>query len=140
MTKPGGPGAYLRVRVQRPEPSPLASKVVRLGTVTALSALVVGFCTVQNRAEEVAADCVDLTDVDAGGYYRVVDDSYCDDDDDGSHYFRSRAAYRWYYGGRRAGDRVAEGTTIRPADTTITTRSGHTIQRGGFGGRGSGGG
>jgi len=120
--------------------SPLASKAVKLGTVTALSALVVGFCAAQNSAKEVTADCVELTDVDAAGRYRVVDEWYCDDDDDGSHYTATRGAYRWYYGGRLVGDRVSGGTTIRPSDATITTRTGRTIQRGGFGGRGFGGG
>ncbi|GGM77361.1 hypothetical protein GCM10010106_24750 [Thermopolyspora flexuosa] len=113
---------------------------MKLGTVTALSALVVGFCVAQNRPREIVADCVDLTDIDDSFRYRVVDDRYCDDDDDGSHYSSSRYAYRWYYGGRRVGDRVGDGTTIRPADATIHTRTGRTIQRGGFGGRSFGGG
>ena len=125
----------------RSSPPPrLASKVVKLGTVTALSALVVGFCVAQNRPREIVADCVDLTDIDDSFRYRVVDDRYCDDDDDGSHYSSPRYAYRWYYGGRRVGDRVGDGTTIRPADATIHTRTGRTIQRGGFGGRWFGGG
>lgn len=135
MTNPGHAG-----RGGPKAPSRLASKAVGLGTVTALSALVVGFCTAQNSGRQVAADCVELTDVTRSGQYRVVPDHYCDDRDDGSHYSGSRGAYRWYYGGRRVGDRVTDGTTIRPSDATITTRTGHVIQRGGFGGRGFGGG
>jgi hypothetical protein len=95
----------------RSSPPPrLASKVVKLGTVTALSALVVGFCVAQNRPREIVADCVDLTDIDDSFRYRVVDDRYCDDDDDGSHYSSSRYAYRWYYGGRRTAPRSGRPT------------------------------
>ncbi|MEV5407411.1 hypothetical protein AB0K60_01030 [Thermopolyspora sp. NPDC052614] len=123
------------------QPSQRASKVVKLGTITALSVLVVGFCAAQNSAEEVAADCVDWTNTDASGQYLVVSDFYCDDDDDDDDDFSSsRVAYRWYYGGRRVGDRVTGGTTIRPSDAHITSRNGHVIQRGGFGGRIFGGG
>ncbi|MEU6709885.1 hypothetical protein ABZ897_00280 [Nonomuraea sp. NPDC046802] len=101
------------------------------------------------------------------GSYQVVDDSNCDDDngyrsydndgynsyddDDnnggGNHYssYRfnnygdSRGAYRWYYGGTRQGDRVSNGSTYRPSDVNINSRSGKEIQRGGFGNRSSSG-
>lgn len=120
------------------EPSRRASKAVKLGTIGALSVLVIGSCAAQNRPADVTADCVELGDADASGRYRVVDDDRCDDDR--RYYSSSRGAYRWYYGGRRVGDRVTGGTTIRPSDATITSRGGREIQRGGFGGRGSGGG
>lgn len=115
-----------------------ASKVVKLGTITALSVLVIGFCAAQNSAEDVTADCVELTDTDGSGAYLVVDDDRCDDD---SHRFgsSSHGAYAWYYGGRMIGNRVRGGTTIRPKDANITSRGGHEIQRGGFGWRGFGG-
>ena len=86
--------------------------------------------------------------------YLVVDDSYCDDDgsstryryydDDDYHgghgrpYTGSHGAYVWYYGGRRVGNRVMDGTTLKPSNVTINSRSGKSIQRGGFGGRGWG--
>ncbi len=120
------------------QPSQRASKVVKVGTVTALSVLVIGFCAAQNSAEDVTADCVERADTDASGQYLVVNDANCDDDDDG-HYSSSRGAYMWYYGGRRVGNRVTGGTTIRPSDAHITSRNGREIQRGGFGGRGFGG-
>ncbi|MFC4006518.1 hypothetical protein ACFOY2_04750 [Nonomuraea purpurea] len=96
------------------------------------------------------------------GSYQVVDDSNCDDDDDNRYrsydgdgdgggggnnsynsyrinYGDSRGAYRWYYGGTRQGDRVSKGSTYRPSDVNINSRSGKEIQRGGFGNRSSSG-
>ncbi|WP_285775723.1 hypothetical protein [Microtetraspora sp. NBRC 13810] len=77
----------------------------------------------------------------ADGTYRVVDDEYCDDDD-GRSYYGSHGAYRWYYGGVHSGGgaRVGGGTTLRPSDVNITSRTGKVVQRGGFGGHGSSGG
>lgn len=111
---------------------PKSSTAIKLGTLGVLSALVVGSCAAQNGYEEVDADCVDTSTLSSDGSYLVVDDFYCDDDDDGD-YYGSHGAYRWYYGGRRVGNRVRSGTTIRPADVRITTRSGRVVQRGGFG-------
>ncbi len=120
-----------------------SSTMIKLGTLGVLSVLVVGFCAAQDDYEEVGADCVDTSTMNPDGSYVVVDDSYCDDDDDGnghSHYSGSHGAYRWYYGGTRNGGRVYHGTTIRPADAQITTRSGRVVQRGGFGFHSGGGG
>ncbi|MFC0861514.1 hypothetical protein ACFHYQ_04295 [Sphaerimonospora cavernae] len=103
--------------------------MVKLGALGVLSVLVVGFCAAQ-ESEEVDADCVDMSNTQPDGSYAVVDDDYCDDD---SHYHGSHGAYRWYYGGNRVGDRVRSGTTARPPDSRITSRSGRVIQRGGFG-------
>ncbi|GII79831.1 hypothetical protein Sru01_48130 [Sphaerisporangium rufum] len=110
-----------------------------LGTIGLLSTLVVGACAVQDPfAERVTADCVDLDSRTSGGEYLVVDDDRCDDRT--GHYYGSRGAYAWYYGGARRGGRVTAGTTVRPGGARITSRSGKVIQRGGFGGRGRGGG
>ncbi|GGK82442.1 hypothetical protein Sme01_38110 [Sphaerisporangium melleum] len=121
--------------------------MITLGTMGLLSTLVVGFCAAQQGtfSEQVTADCVNLDSRRPDGSYEVVDDDLCDDDDShsgssGSGYHGSHGAYGWYYGGRRQAGRVALGTTIRPSDAHISTRSGSVIQRGGFGGRGSGGG
>ncbi|MEV5894001.1 hypothetical protein [Nonomuraea fuscirosea] len=79
------------------------------------------------------------TSAPPSGSYQVVDDDYCDDDHryyGGGH---SRGAYVWYYGGTRIGNRVHRGTTFRPSDVNISSRSGKSIQRGGFGSRTSSG-
>ncbi len=111
-----------------------SSTAIKLGTLGVLSVLVVGFCAAQDDYEEVGADCVDTSTLNPDGSYLVVDDYYCDDDDGGSsHYYGSHGAYRWYYGGSRVGGRIYRGTTVRPADAHITTRSGRVVQRGGFG-------
>ncbi|MEU7912083.1 hypothetical protein [Microbispora bryophytorum] len=117
-----------------------SSTVIKLGTLGVLSVLVVGFCAAQDDYEEVGADCVDTSTLNPDGSYVVVDDDHCDDDGGSSHYYGSHGAYRWYYGGTRNGGRVYRGTTVRPADTQITTRSGRVVQRGGFGFHSGGGG
>lgn len=137
-TPPGGPSlpAHPMKMSARPTTPPPAggsksSTAIKLGTLGVLSMLVVGFCAAQDDYEEVGADCVDTSTRNPDGSYVVVDDDYCDDD--GSHYYGSHGAYRWYYGGSRVGGRVYNGTTVRPADAQITTRSGRVVQRGGFG-------
>ncbi|MEU8270259.1 hypothetical protein AB0B89_24275 [Sphaerisporangium sp. NPDC049002] len=116
-----------------------SSSAIVLGTMGLLSTLVIGFCAAQGTsADQVTADCVDLGSRQPDGSYQVVDDDRCDDDHGGS-YHGSHGAYGWYYGGSRAAGRVLRGTTVRPSDAHISARSGTVIQRGGFGGRGSGG-
>ncbi|WP_248958753.1 hypothetical protein [Sphaerisporangium perillae] len=119
----------------------LSSSVITLGAMGLLSTLVIGFCAAQDTfAERVTADCVDLSSGQSDGSYQVVDENNCDDDDDGGHgYYGSHGAYGWYYGGVRQAGRVLRGTTIRPASAHVDSRSGTVLQRGGFGGRGSGG-
>ncbi|MEW9553187.1 hypothetical protein [Nonomuraea sp. NPDC050783] len=100
-----------------------------------LSVMLVGYCAATADDDDVTADCVVQLD---DGTYQVVDDDYCDDDGNGSghstHYYGgSRGAYMWYYGGRRVGNKIQGGTTIRPSNTDVTSRSGKSIQRGGFG-------
>lgn len=109
---------------------PKSSTVVKLGAVGVLSILVVGFCAAQ-RPQKVDADCVDTSQRLPDGSYAVVDDDRCDSSSSGYH--GSHGAYRWYYGGNRIGNRVRGGTTVKPSDAQITTRSGRVIQRGGFG-------
>ncbi|MBB3726942.1 hypothetical protein [Nonomuraea dietziae] len=111
-----------------------SSKAITLTALGVVSVLVVGYCSAQNDDyEEVGADCVDLDTRLPDGSYQVVDDDYCDEAR-GSHH-----AYGWYYGGVRTGARVLQGSTVRPAEARITSRNGHVIQKGGFGGRGGGG-
>lgn len=113
-----------------------ASKAVKLGAIGVLSVLVVGFCAAtDDDYEEVDADCVDMNNPLADGSYPIVDDDLCDDDR--RTYVGSHGAYGWYYGGVRAGSHIRGGTTLRPSNAQISTRSGKVIQRGGFGSHGS---
>lgn len=92
------------------------------------------------QPDEVTARCVDQNNV-------VVDDDYCDDDYARSHggsghsggvfIYSGGRQYSYYYGGTGShGQKVSGGSSIRPKDANITTASGKTIQRGGFGIRG----
>ncbi|MEU8318021.1 hypothetical protein AB0C33_06580 [Nonomuraea sp. NPDC048881] len=123
-------------RMPAPPPPRKSSKAVPLTILGVLSVMLVGYCAATQDDDDVTADCVvQLED----GTYEVVDDDYCDDDGGsggggGSHYYAgSRGAYMWYYGGRRVGNRMQGGTTYRPSDVNISSRSGKSIQRGGFG-------
>lgn len=107
-----------------------ASKAIATGSMTALSALVMAGCAIDE--ETVTADCVDTSTRTADGSYRPVDDRWCDG---GSH-----RGYTYVYGGTYSGGYVRGGTTVRPDNVGITTRSGRVVVRGGFGGRGGGGG
>ncbi len=121
-----------------PKKNKKASTAVKLGAIGVLSVLVVGFCAaVDDDYEEVDADCVDMNNPLPDGSYPIVDDDLCDDD--GRVYHGSHGAYGWYYGGVRAGSHIRGGTTLRPSNAQISTRSGKVIQRGGFGSRSSGG-
>ncbi|MFI7699090.1 hypothetical protein [Nonomuraea sp. NPDC049480] len=119
------------------QPPRKSSKVVPLVVLGVLSVMVVGYCSAVQDDDEVTADCVVRLD---DGTYEVVDEDYCDDDGTTVRYYGgSRGAYMWYYGGRRVGNRMQGGTTLRPSDTTVTSRNGKSIQRGGFGKSWSGG-
>ncbi|MFC5814330.1 hypothetical protein [Nonomuraea harbinensis] len=125
----------------KPPPKKKSSNVVTLTVIGVVSVMVVGYCAATSNAEDVTADCVDTSQRADDGSYMVVEDYYCDDDNGSTHYYGgSRAAYHWYYGGTRVGQRVRSGTTLRPADATITSRDGRSIQRGGFGSSRTGGG
>jgi hypothetical protein len=115
----------------------MASSAVKLGAVVVLSTIVVAFCAAQEDYDEVNAECVDTNNIQPDGSYTVVDEDFCDDDR--THYSGSHGAYGWYYGGSRTGGRVSGGTTLKPGNAQISTRSGKVIQRGGFGSGGSSG-
>ncbi|EHY89789.1 hypothetical protein ACWGPQ_12940 [Saccharomonospora azurea] len=77
----------------------------------------------------------------------IVDDDYCDDDYVSSHHGYHSGGwvfipmpgggtqqYRYNYGGTgTVGQPVSGGTYTRPSNASITTKSGTTVQRGGFG-------
>ncbi|MFG1705904.1 hypothetical protein ACFLIM_22175 [Nonomuraea sp. M3C6] len=113
-----------------------SSKAVTLTILGVISVGLVGVWAIAQADDDVTADCVVQLD---DGNYEVVDDDYCDDDGAPRFYGGSRGAYIWYYGGTRVGNRVRGGTTYRPSDVNISTRTGKEIQRGGFGNRSSGG-
>lgn len=117
-------------------PQKKSSKVITLSIIGVISVMVVGFCAAQDNDDDVTADCVDQNSLQADGSYAVVDDDYCDS----THYRGPHGAFLWYYAGSRVGARVMRGTTIRPPNVNISSRTGHDIQRGGFGSRSSSGG
>jgi hypothetical protein len=118
----------------------LSSRVVSIGMVGALSTTLVACSSSSTRAV-----CVDRQG-NAGvlastrGGYLVVPDSYCDNGGSFGRYF-------WYYGGRGYYSNghyyYRSGSTIKPRNSRITTRSGkslsHGTSRGGFGGHSHGG-
>ncbi|MEY7970436.1 hypothetical protein AB8O38_00390 [Saccharomonospora xinjiangensis] len=115
-------------------------KVLAGGGVTVGLVGLVAAWYVVAAPEEVTAVC---TTADG----TVVDDDYCDDDYVNSHHGYHSGGwiflpspgggyqqYRYNYGGSGAvGQRVNGGTYTRPANASISTKSGTTVQRGGFG-------
>ena len=90
-------------------------------------------------APTVSAQCVRD---DTNGQPVIVPDSYCTDHTAGLNgfFFYGGHQYRYYYGSSGSvGSRPIGGTTTAPKGATIKTHSGSTIQRGGLGGKLSGG-
>ena len=90
-------------------------------------------------APTVTAQCVRD---DTNGQPVIVPDSYCTGHTAGlsGFFFYGGHQYRYYYGSSGSvGQRPIGGTTTAPSGTTIKTKSGTTIQRGGLGGKLSGG-
>ncbi|WP_229371359.1 hypothetical protein [Umezawaea beigongshangensis] len=84
---------------------------------------------------EVTAQCTDSSDV-------IVDDDYCDQTYYSSHGGYSSGgfiyiggnSYRYNYGGAgTVGQKVSGGSYTAPKGANVSTKSGTTIQRGGFG-------
>ncbi|EHR59094.1 hypothetical protein [Saccharomonospora cyanea] len=115
-------------------------KVLAGGGVTVGLVGLVAAWYVVAMPEEVTAVC---TTADG----TVVDDDYCDDDYVNSHHGYHSGGwiflpspgggyqqYRYNYGGSgTVGQKVSGGTYTRPANASISTKSGSTVQRGGFG-------
>jgi hypothetical protein len=90
-------------------------------------------------APTVTAQCVRD---DTNGQPVIVPDSYCTGHTAGLNgfFFYGGHQYRYYYGSSGpVGSRPIGGATTAPKGATITTKSGTTIQRGGLGGKLSGG-
>src|SRR5689334_4720378 len=93
-------------------------------------------------APNVTAQCVQD---DPNGQPIIVPDSYCTGHTAGLNgfFFFGGHQYRYYYGSSGSvGQRPIGGSTMAPSGSTVKTRSGTTIQRGGLGGKlgGKGGG
>jgi hypothetical protein len=87
----------------------------------------------------VTAQCVRE---DTNGQPVIVPDDYCTNHTAGLNgfFFYGGHQYRYYYGSSGSiGQRPIGGSTSAPSGSTVKTRSGTTIQRGGLGGKLSGG-
>ena len=112
------------------------------GVTVGVVAIVSIWYAASAQADQVTAYCVAGDDV-------VNQDDNCDENYVRSHggyyaggfFFLAGRQYHYHYGGAATplGQRVTGGSTIKPQGATITTRSGKTIQRGGFGIRGGSG-
>jgi hypothetical protein len=90
-------------------------------------------------APSVTAQCVRD---DTNGQPVIVPDDYCTGHTAGLNgfFFFGGHQYRYYYGSSGSvGQRPIGGTTSAPSGATVKTKSGTTIQRGGLGGKLSGG-
>jgi hypothetical protein len=121
-----------------------SSKRIALGALAVVT-VAVGAYACSRPERKVTAYCVTTEGYD--GTYRVIDDIYCDDDYDdygddyGSYgtYGSSHGSYFWYYGGNYRAGRISGGSMSEPSGTTVRSRGGRTISRGGFGGSFGGG-
>jgi len=112
------------------------------GVTVGLVAIVSIWYAVSAQADDVTAYCVADDDV-------VNEDNNCDENYVRSHggyygggfFFIGGRQYHYHYGGNPTpiGQRISGGSTVRPQGANITTRSGKSIQRGGFGIRGGSG-
>lgn len=115
----------------------------KIGTiaVVGIAALIGGGYLLSRPSEPdpVVASCVGT---DRNGSQTVVADSNCSSSGAGGSFRGSRTwpQYSYYYGGdARIGRAPSGGTTVRPKNVEIKTKSGTVIQRGGLGrGGGSG--
>ncbi|MFC4375750.1 hypothetical protein ACFO5K_16740 [Nocardia halotolerans] len=132
----------LRAAADGPDYSSSTSRKVGLVAIAGIAALVGGCYLVTSNPdrEPVVASCVRT---DADGTRTVVADSQCDSVGSGGGSGRSRfgsdAQYHYYYGGNATiGRPPSGGSTLRPRDVEIRTKSGKVIQRGGLGSRSGG--
>ncbi|MFC4125893.1 hypothetical protein [Nocardia rhizosphaerae] len=118
------------------------ARKVGLIAVAGIAALVGGgyLLTYDPGRDPVVASCVRT---DANGTQTVVADHECSSVGGGSGgrgWSSSGTQYHYYYGGdTMIGKAPSGGTTLRPRDVEIKTKSGTVIQRGGLGGRGGSG-
>ncbi|MCD0453585.1 hypothetical protein LO762_31030 [Actinocorallia sp. API 0066] len=102
----------------------MSSRAVKIGLLGTLS------MSLTACGSSHTATCVENRPL-SNGSYRVVSDYNCNDS--------YSSNYRWYYGGSSGGATVKGGSTLKPKNGSIKTKSGTTL-RGGFGWSGGGGG
>ncbi|MFF2084938.1 hypothetical protein ACFVVM_14260 [Nocardia sp. NPDC058176] len=134
----------IRRRIQEAAAQDERDNTFKMGAIAivGIAALIGGFYLVDknNDPDPVVASCYRE---DRDGTRTVVADSKCDSSSAGVSY-RTRSPtmwpqYRYYYGGTAPlGQTPSGGTTIKPSNVEIKTKSGTVIQRGGLG-RGGGG-
>jgi hypothetical protein len=114
-------------------------RLIGTGAAVGVVGVVAGLGYWALSAPTVTAQCVRD---DTNGQPVIVPDSYCTDHTAGLNgfFFYGGHQYRYYYGSSGSvGQRPMGGTTTAPSGATIKTKSGNTIQRGGLGGKLSGG-
>ncbi|WP_293327172.1 hypothetical protein [Mycobacterium sp.] len=116
-------------------------KRVLMGTAAGVGvvAVVAGLGYWALSAPTVTAQCVQD---DANGQPVIVPDGYCTGHTAGLNgfFFYGGHQYRYYYGSSGSvGQSPIGGSTTLPKGATVKTKSGSTIQRGGLGGKLSGG-
>jgi hypothetical protein len=114
-------------------------RLIGAGAAVGVVGVVAGLGYWALSAPTVTAQCVRD---DTNGQPVIVPDSYCTDHTAGLNgfFFYGGHQYRYYYGSSGSvGQRPIGGTTTAPSGSTIKTKSGSTIQRGGLGGKLSGG-
>lgn len=114
-------------------------RLIGAGAAVGVVGVVAGLGYWALSAPTVMAQCVRD---DPNGQPVIVPDSYCTGHTSGLNgfFFYGGHQYRYYYGSSGSvGSRPIGGSTTAPPGATIKTGSGHTIQRGGLGGKLSGG-
>jgi hypothetical protein len=102
---------------------------VMVGSGVAIGVVGIAAIAYWSSAGSTTAHCVDQANQPAPA-------SYCDNGSHvGSFFYFGGSQYHYYYGGSVSNGRYTGGGLSAPKGTTITTDSGKTIQRGGFGGR-----
>jgi hypothetical protein len=116
----------------------LSSRAVKIGAlgIASVAFATWGFVACDPFGDDSTADCV--IGPDANGEYQVLADSYCDDDGGTYYYNGVNHSTFWYYNAhRRYGNHIGGGTSLRPKKGGITSHSGTSIRKGGFGGSSS---
>jgi hypothetical protein len=114
-------------------------RLIGAGAGVGVVAVVAGLGYWALSAPTVTAQCARE---DTNGQPVIVPDSYCTDHTAGLNgfFFYGGHQYRYYYGSSGSlGQRPIGGSTTAPSGSTVKTKSGTTIQRGGLGGKLSGG-
>nr|WP_170212078.1 hypothetical protein [Saccharothrix australiensis] len=127
--------AELALEAEQARKKKLRKRLLIGGGVAAGVAGVVAIWYAASSPDEVEAQCTQ------DGV--VVEDRYCDENYARSHggyysggfIYIGGSSYRYHYGGSSApvGQKVSGGSYTIPKGANVTTKSGTTIQRGGFG-------